>query len=723
MQADGTFTYVATAGYVGTDGFTYTAGDGATVSNTATVTINVTDQAPSVADQSYTLFQNNTLMADGTTNATLLDNASDPDGDSLCVDSVNGVAANVGQTITLASGASLTVQADGTFVYTPTSTYLGTDTFTYTVNDGASISTPATVSIIVSCQAPTAEDTSYSVLHDQTLSVDDDLYPSLLESVTDPQGDPLTIATVNGDPANVDQTITLPSGASLTVQDDGTFDYTPVAGFVGTDSFSYTATNGNATSNTATVSIDVTLTAITADDVTYGVLYNQTLTADGTTIAGLIDNGDSDNTPPTVATVNGSADAVGQSITLASGASLTVQSDGTFSYTPPAGYLGSDSFTYTTTDGEDFSNTATVTLNVVTQAISVTPPTYSTPHDQQLFADAGDNPTLLDDASDVTGATLSITSVNGNAANVGQAVILASGGSVTVQSDGSFVYTPAAGYVGSDSFTFTAGDSNGDSSPTIATISVTDTAPVAVADSYSVPHDQTLVGDDNANPSLLTNDSDADDDTLSVTSINGSAANVGQAITLTSGAQLSVQADGTFTYVAAAGYVGSDSFTYTASDGAMTSNTAMVNIAVTDTTPVVAAANYTVAHGQTLSIDGSADNALLSLDDSLTEQIVSVNGSAANVGQPITLASGSCLDHAGRWRVHLHTRKHVCWRGFVHGDGWRWHTGVGTGDHHHCGDRQRTHRQRGDLLGRWRLGIERRWDQHTLAAGRCHFSG
>ncbi len=170
--------------------------------------------------------------------------------------------------------------------------------------------------------------------------------------------------------------------------------------------------------------------------------------------------------PLPLASINGSADAVGQTITLASGASLTVQSDGTFSYTPAADYLGSDSFTYTTTDGEDFSNTATVTLNVVTQAISVTPPTYSTPHDQQLFADAGDNPTLLDDASDVTGATLSITSVNGNAANVGQAVILASGGSVTVQSDGSFVYTPVAGYVGSDSFTFTASDSNGDSSPT-----------------------------------------------------------------------------------------------------------------------------------------------------------------------------------------------------------------------------------------------------------------
>ncbi len=64
---------------------------------------------------------------------------------------------------------------------------------------------------------------------------------------------------------------------------------------------------------------------------------------------------------------------------------------------------------------------------------SVTPPTYSTPHDQQLFADASDNPTLLDGASDVTGATLSITSVNGNAANVGQAVILASGGSVTTR--------------------------------------------------------------------------------------------------------------------------------------------------------------------------------------------------------------------------------------------------------------------------------------------------
>ena len=104
---------------------------------------------------------------------------------------------------------------------------------------------------------------------------------------------------------------------------------------------------------------------------------------------------------------------------------------------------------------------------------------------------------LLDDSTSPSDAPLTLASINRSSANVGQQITLASGGSVTVQSDGSFVYTPAAGYVGSDSFTFTAGDSNGDSSPTIATISVTDTAPVAVADSYSVPHDQTLVGDDN----------------------------------------------------------------------------------------------------------------------------------------------------------------------------------------------------------------------------------
>ena len=139
-------------------------------------------------------------------------------------------------------------------------------------------------------------------------------------------------------------------------------------------------------------------------------------------------------------------------------------------------------------------------------------------------------------------------------------------GALTLHDDGSFTYTPNAGYAGPDTFAYAASD--GKAADT-ATVNLTVVAPppvnhppVAVDDAFS------LVGGAAAVGNVLANDTDADRDPLSAS-----------LKTRPSHGALTLGADGAYTYVATAGYVGSDSFTYAASDG-KTASVATVSINV-----------------------------------------------------------------------------------------------------------------------------------------------
>jgi Bacterial Ig domain len=128
---------------------------------------------------------------------------------------------------------------------------------------------------------------------------------------------------------------------------------------------------------------------------------------------------------------------------------------------------------------------------------------------------------------------------------------------------------------------------------------VLDHPPIAVNDSYSVLHDHTLTAAGGASglPTLLANDSDPDGDSLTVTAVNGSAV-IGSAVTLASGATLTVQSNGAFVYTPAFHYTGADSFGYTISDGNLTAS-ATVSIAVeADTQASIQAVNFGAVAGQ-----------------------------------------------------------------------------------------------------------------------------
>ncbi len=157
----------------------------------------------------------------------LLDNAGNPGGGPLFVNSY-----------TQPEDGLVYVDPDGFFYYIPASSFWGTDSFTYTVSDGYNVSAPATVTITVYSQ-PEASEMGYAVTQGYTLNVD--VSSGLLYGgeggAWDGEDLPLT-PTVSTPPAD----------GTVLLNADGSFSYTPNAGFWGTDSFSYTVTDGYATS-------------------------------------------------------------------------------------------------------------------------------------------------------------------------------------------------------------------------------------------------------------------------------------------------------------------------------------------------------------------------------------------------------------------------------------------------------------------------------------------
>jgi VCBS repeat-containing protein len=136
LNGDGSFTYIPEPDYAGPDSFTYRAGNGAG-SSTASVQIGVAavNDAPVAQDDGYTVAEDGSLTV---APAGLLANDSDVDGDALTAELVSGPA-----------HGTLTVNADGSFSYTPDADYNGPDSFTYRANDGTTTSPVATVDLTV----------------------------------------------------------------------------------------------------------------------------------------------------------------------------------------------------------------------------------------------------------------------------------------------------------------------------------------------------------------------------------------------------------------------------------------------------------------------------------------------------------------------------------------------------------------------------------------------
>ncbi|MBZ5554812.1 MAG: tandem-95 repeat protein, partial [Acidobacteriia bacterium] len=226
---------------------------------------------------------------------------------------------------------TFSLQSDGSFSYAPFASFSGTDSFTYQASAGGVLSNVATVTLTVTSLTPVAQNDAYSVAQGGTLDV--------------------TVPGVLGNDTGAGLTATLvspPAQGTFSLQSDGSFSYAPFASFSGADSFTYQASAGGELSNTATVTITVTPLAPVAQNDAYSVAQGGTL-----------------NVP--APGVLGNDTGAGLTATLVSSTAqgtLSLQSDGSFSYAPFVSFSGTDNFTYQASAGGVLSNVATVTLTV-----------------------------------------------------------------------------------------------------------------------------------------------------------------------------------------------------------------------------------------------------------------------------------------------------------------------------------------------------------------------
>jgi VCBS repeat-containing protein len=208
----------------------------------------------------------------------------------------------------------------------------------------------ATGPVVIPTLPPAANDDHYSVDEGSSLSVS---APGVLGNDSDPNGYPLTAVMTSG-----------PSNGTLNLNSDGAFVYTHNGSKTTSDSFTYEALGSNGGSDTATVYI--TINAVnhypTAGDDAYSATQDETLTVDST--SGVLSNDmDADGDSLTATMVSGPSHGT-----------VSLSSDGSFSYNPDTGFSGSDSFSYRAFDGLEGSDTATVTITVASSATDDDPP-------------------------------------------------------------------------------------------------------------------------------------------------------------------------------------------------------------------------------------------------------------------------------------------------------------------------------------------------------------
>lgn len=512
------FTYTPNAGYTGPDSFQYTATNAAGTSAPATATINVASSSTHpVAAASTQIFET------GTTNPLALNLSGGP-ATSITINSQPVLYNGVQSGSVTVSGTAVTFTPNGG-MSPPYSV-----SFTYTASNGAGSSGPVTMTLQVMAgpAAPLAYGSAVNVVENSSNT-------QIPLNITGGA----TSVTVTSAPTHGTLTI---SGASVK--------YTPTAGYTGSDSFAYTATNpfGSSVSGSGSVAINVIAPPSGAPVLSYS--YNQKVPVNGVNVPLQINNSGGAITGITVAVppVNGTVNLVG----------------GVITYTPDPGYTGSDSLKLSAFNSSGTSAQLSVALTVTQSYAPAAAPTSTV-----VAAGSTSNPVPLD----ISGAVSSIAIT----ASPAHGTLSISGTSVS--------YTPTAGYTGADSFSYTATNSFGTSSAATATLNVYSVPPSLTANAVKTA----VAAGSSANPVVLNITGQATSVAVATPPSHGTVTIIGTSVT----------------YTPNAGYSGTDSFTYTATNANGTSPagtaTIVVNAAPVAAAPSVSAVSAAVTAGSSVN--------------------------------------------------------------------------------------------------------------------------
>ncbi|WP_040476951.1 cadherin-like domain-containing protein [Paramagnetospirillum caucaseum] len=222
LDVNGDVVFTPNADFNGNASFDYTVDDGQGGISTRTVTVNVVavNDAPVALNKSVTINENS---SETFSMVTLLAGATDVDGDTMSLASVSE-----------ASHGTVVLNADGTLTFTPSANYYGPASFAYTVSDGHGGSDTKTVNLDVLHVQHAEGSTSRDTLLSNTLPA------------TNTTGGALSIVALDA-----------PTHGTVTFGADGSYAYMPTAGYTGSDSFIYRATDTAGHTETGTVSLRV----------------------------------------------------------------------------------------------------------------------------------------------------------------------------------------------------------------------------------------------------------------------------------------------------------------------------------------------------------------------------------------------------------------------------------------------------------------------------------
>ena len=420
----GVLTYTPDLHFNGDDSFTYDVTDGRGGGATATVQITVEsfNNAPVTVNDLAVIFENEAVTIN------VLANDSDADDDPLTISA-----------LTQPTNGQVELNGDGTITYTPQNDFFGSETFTYKVVDAELESEAATVNVIVIeiSHVPVVNGDAYSTDEDTDLEIVATVN-GVLQNDTDGDNDSLT-ALFESEPAN----------GTLTFNSDGTFTYSPNLDSNGEDSFTYTATDGFNVSALAVVSIFVNPindAPVAVDDF---AIINQ----DTSAVIDLTGNDeDAENDPLAISALSQPANAA------------VVINNGTVTYTPAPGFIGDDTFTYFPFDGtlaSASSATVTVTVRPTVHIPVALPDQYEVDEDTELMVTSITNGLLGNDSDEDAGTTLTA-----------ELVTQPSSGTMNLNGDGTFTFTPADDFSGDVTFTYRASDGGNLSNVVTVTIAV-----------------------------------------------------------------------------------------------------------------------------------------------------------------------------------------------------------------------------------------------------------
>lgn len=445
-----TLTFTANLGVSGPVTFTYTATDRRGGFSTATVTVNVDGLPVASADTAVATAGQATII-------NVLANDSDPDNDPLTITSVT--TPQIGG---VALGNVSITDAGKTVTYTPNPGTIGIHTFSYTITDGKGGFATAQVNVTIN-NPPVANSDSFVDLDGQPVLLD------VLKNDTDIDGDPITIIAVGSNPR---ATIVNNGGNSIT--------FTPLAGVLPIETFSYTISDGRGGQATGLVTVTQNHSPVAVND-------NVFANAGGVpnTLNVLANDTDADGNPLTIS-----------GVTQPNNATVAVSADKkslVFTFSPAT--TANSVFTYTATDGLGGFSTATVNVTL-NHAPVANPDTAS--------AQAG-RPVIINVLANDTDADADVLNVI--------STTVAGTDTAQINADNTISYTPGAAAVLSPrTFSYTVSDGKGGISVGQVTVAVNN-PPVAVADSANTTLGASVTID------VVGNDSDPNGNPLTVTAV------------------------------------------------------------------------------------------------------------------------------------------------------------------------------------------------------------